>query len=154
MTLAHNMLIRALNCIYLQAPFIPTKLVPDFVTFMHAWIVSLENHHLGEETKHFPWLEEMIGVKGIMQVNVDQHHEFEPGVKAFTQYVAGLKNGSEQYSGQKVRDLIDGFGQILLKHLADEIVTLVELEKYDTVDWKAFNQRVVKDETANADMVS
>jgi hypothetical protein len=121
---------------------------------MQAWIVSLENHHLGEETKHFPWLEEMIGVPGKMQVNVDQHHEFEPGVKAFTKYVAGLKSGSEQYDGQKVRELIDGFGPILLKHLEDEIGTLVELEQFDKVDWKGFNARIIKDETANADVVS
>jgi hemerythrin-like domain-containing protein len=154
MTLVHNLLIRGLNCIYLQAPFIPAELKPDFINFMHAWTVAIHHHHMGEEEKYFPWLEEDIGIPGCMQTSVDQHHEFEPGLKAFEAYVVAVKEGKEQYDGQKVRGFIDDFAAILAKHLAEEIEALVGLEKFDTIDWVAYNKRVAADAVANADTVS
>ena len=153
MALVHNMLIRSLNCIYLQAPFVPTELLPDFIDFMHGWVIAIHEHHHGEETKYFLWLEEEIGIPGFLQVNVDQHHQFEPGMKAFSTYISALKDGSEKYDAKRVRDLIDGFGEILSKHLGEEIGTLVELKKFDTIDWAAFNKRFTKDAVDNAETV-
>lgn len=43
MALVHNVLIRALNCIYLQAPNIKNpKDITDFLTFMHSWSLFLQ----------------------------------------------------------------------------------------------------------------
>ncbi|EPE31452.1 hypothetical protein GLAREA_12755 [Glarea lozoyensis ATCC 20868] len=154
MALVHNFLIRGLNCIYLQAPFIPAELRPDFIKFMQTWTVTIHHHHMGEEEKHFPWLEEDIGIPGYMQASVDQHHEFEPGLKAFEAHVVAVKEGTEEYDGQKVRDLIDGFAIILTKHLAEEIEALVGLEKFDAIDWVAYNKRVSADAMANTDTIS
>ncbi|EHK97325.1 hypothetical protein M7I_6956 [Glarea lozoyensis 74030] len=137
-----------------RAPFIPAELRPDFIKFMQTWTVTIHHHHMGEEEKHFPWLEEDIGIPGYMQASVDQHHEFEPGLKAFEAHVVAVKEGTEEYDGQKVRDLIDGFAIILTKHLAEEIEALVGLEKFDAIDWVAYNKRVSADAMANTDTIS
>jgi len=67
MALIHNCFIRILNCIYLQAPNVrEEKDIADFIVFMHAWIITIHEHHSNEEKFFFPWLEEDIGVKNYM----------------------------------------------------------------------------------------
>jgi len=62
-----------------------------------------------------------------------QHHAFRPGMRAFLAYVEECEKGNsaERFDSVKFLRLIDSFRPLLLKHLADEIETLLELEKYD-----------------------
>jgi hemerythrin-like domain-containing protein len=146
MALIHNVFIRILNCIYLQAPNVKEeKDISDFIVFTYAWIITLHEHHGNEEKLFFPWLEADIGTKGAMEKNVEQHHVFEPGMSALEAYVVAVKDGKEKYDGAKIVALIDVFGSILAKHLAEEIGTFEELEKLgDKIDWKAWNKKVQK----------
>lgn len=68
-----------------------------------------------------------------MAANVVQHHEFAPGFDIFVTYVKDcLDNKSEErFGADKFRQLIDGFAPKLTLHLADEIPTLLSLDKYD-----------------------
>lgn len=68
-----------------------------------------------------------------MAANVVQHHEFAPGFDIFVKYVKDcLDNKSEErFEAEKFRQLIDGFAPKLSLHLADEIPTLLSLDKYD-----------------------
>jgi hemerythrin-like domain-containing protein len=146
MALIHNVFIRILNCIYLQAPNIKEeKDISDFIIFTYAWIITIHEHHSNEEKLFFPWLEADIGTKGAMEKNLEQHHAFEPGVSALEAYVVAVKDGKEKYDGAKIVALIDVFGSILAKHLVEEIGTFEELEKLgDKIDWKAWNKKVEK----------
>jgi hemerythrin-like domain-containing protein len=146
MALIHNVFIRILNCIYLQAPNVKEeKDISDFIIFTYAWIITIHEHHSNEEKLFFPWLEADIGTKGAMEKNIEEHHAFEPGVSAFEAYVVAVKDGKEKYDGAKIVALIDVFGSILAKHLVDEIDTFEELEKLgDKIDWKAWNKKVQK----------
>jgi len=146
MALIHNVFIRILNCIYLQAPNVKEeKDISDFITFTYSLIITLHEHHSNEEKFFFPWLEADIGTKGAMEKNIEQHHAFEPGLSAFEAYVVAVKDGKEKYDGAKIVALIDVFGSILAKHLGEEIGTFEELEKLgDKIDWKAWNKKVSK----------
>jgi hypothetical protein len=68
-----------------------------------------------------------------MDTNIEQHHAFLPGMQDFLTYVKECRkeNGIEKFDKVKFVQLIDSFGPLLAKHLADEIETLLDLEKYD-----------------------
>ena len=73
MALGHNVIIRGLNSIYRQAPYIGPQEAVDFVAYGKCWHEVLEAHHKMEETVLFPEIEEKTEMKGIMEVNVEQH---------------------------------------------------------------------------------
>ncbi|KUJ16997.1 uncharacterized protein LY89DRAFT_718704 [Mollisia scopiformis] len=142
MCLIHNVFIRIINCIYLQARNVKNdKDVADFAIFMHALCVTIHEHHGNEEKYFFPWMEKTIGVEGFMEKNVDQHHAFNPGLDKFEAYVDALMAKKEKYDGEKVIALIDGFGTTLTDHLKDEVQTFVDLAQYESkIDWKVWNK--------------
>jgi len=156
MALAHNVLIRTLNCIYLQAPNVKLeKDIADFIIFMNSWAIAIHEHHANEEELFFPWLEEYIGEKDYLHKNVEQHHAFAPGLQTFSDYVTALKEGKETYDSIKIRRIIDSFGSILSQHLKDEIKSFEDLEQFgDKIDWKTWNKRVSDTAVKMADMVS
>ncbi len=63
-----------------------------------------------------------------MEKNVEQHEAFAKGLEEFKAYV--FDTDASVYEGKKLRAIIDGFGDLLVQHLRDEISTLLELEKY------------------------
>jgi len=93
MAVVHNMIIRALNSIYLQAPHVQQKDVKDFLAYCYCWYECIDGtsdmmrypvfitwltklaHHRGEEEFLFPKLEAACGEKGLMDANVKQHRK-------------------------------------------------------------------------------
>lgn len=130
MALVHNLLIRGLNAIYLQAPHVQASDERAFLNHAWCWYTNVHVHHSGEESYLFPLLEDMAGIKGVMDVNVEQHHLFEGGVQIMSQYIRNCLDGKEAYDGKKLVSLIDDFGHILAGHLADEIPTLLGLQQF------------------------
>ncbi|KAH8770313.1 hypothetical protein BGZ57DRAFT_1017042 [Hyaloscypha finlandica] len=127
---AHNGMLRALNSIYQQCIFVKEpKDVKDLLLYATFWCDWIHEHHTGEETFLFPQIEEITGVKGLMEVNVAQHHAFMEGLEAFHKYAKETK--VEEYDGLKLKLLIDRFGGKLTKHLTEEIGTLLGLKTYD-----------------------
>lgn len=155
MALVHNIMIRVLNCIYLQAPNVKLDQdAKDFTIFMHALVISIHEHHGNEEKHFFPMLEGYIGNPGWMEKNVAQHHAFAPGFERFEDYVKALQAGTEKFDGAKVIRLVDDFAMILTEHLTDEIATFEELESYgDKIDWKAWSKKVGEIAVQTADTV-
>lgn len=130
MTHLHNMLLRVLNSIYNQAPYVSTPSdIKDFLSLVNHWRDELDHHHLTEEKCFFPAVEAATGLKGIMEANVEQHHLFEPGLEALGKYAT--ETSVEDYDGKKLQAIIDEFGVILSKHLNEEIETLISLKEYD-----------------------
>jgi hemerythrin-like domain-containing protein len=130
MACVHNMLIRGLNAIYLQAPFISPRDEKSFLHFVNVWVLFLDSHHTREEQVYFPLVEELAGKKGIIDINAEQHHAFETGAEKFITYIQACTEGKEPYIGNKIVQLIDGFGPILVEHLEDEIPTLLSLRRF------------------------
>ena len=133
MALAHNGILRGLNSIYLQAMHLPRenlKLIQDFLTYCQCWCESMHHHHDAEETVFFPSIEQISGVRGIMERNVEQHRAFTPGFDLFQEYARTCS--PEHFDGQKIKSLIEGFAEPLARHLYDEIETLRGLDVHNS----------------------
>jgi hypothetical protein len=129
MALAHNIMVRNLNAIYLQASNITSpKDIADFLVFCQTCYEAIHHHHHCEEEFFFPWIEDYTGEKGIMETNMEQHKAFEAGLEKFKEYAYNVT--PETYDGEKLKGIIDGFGPALTAHLSDEIQTLLGLDKY------------------------
>ncbi|KAF2804119.1 uncharacterized protein BDZ99DRAFT_546101 [Mytilinidion resinicola] len=145
MALAHNGILRGLNSIYFQAPYIPREdlvAIRDFLTYCQCWGESMQHHHDAEEEIFFPSIEQISGVEGIMAQNIEQHRAFTPGFDLFQDYARTCL--PKDYDGQKIRSLIDDFAEPLTRHLHDEIETLRGLDKYDSGRVRQAYQRLEK----------
>jgi hypothetical protein len=129
MALAHNVMIRYLNSIYLQATGITDpKDVADFLFYCQSWHGIIHEHHAGEEKVFFPRLHALMG-EDVMEDAVEEHKAFGAGVEEFHSYVSNTK--PEEYDGTKLRSIIDSFAPALLKHLQAEIKKLIDVgEKF------------------------
>jgi hemerythrin-like domain-containing protein len=133
MALAHNGILRGLNSIYIQATHIPREdltTIQDFLTYCQCWGESMHHHHDAEENEFFPTIEEITGVQGIMERNIEQHRAFTPGFDLFQEYSRTC--APKDYDGQKITSLIEAFAEPLARHLHDEIETLRALDVYDS----------------------
>jgi hypothetical protein len=130
MALVHNMAIRGLNSIYLQAPHIQPGDEKAFCRYIGGWYLLLHSHHAGEEAMLFTWIEDKTGVEGIMETNREQHKSFHDAIDEFHIYADAVIAGTEKYDGGKVVAMIDVFGEPLIQHLRDEIPTIVGLRQY------------------------
>lgn len=149
MTNVHNVLIRGLNSIYLQAPHIQPADEKSFCKYIIGWHGRLHSHHTGEERLFFPAIERLSGVKGIMDGNVEQHRVFHDGVDELKACVEHMLNGKTKYDGGKIVAIIDGFGSALTRHLADEIPTILSLKQYGKEKMGPLN-KVVEQEAGEA----
>ncbi|KAF8251619.1 hypothetical protein K440DRAFT_595794 [Wilcoxina mikolae CBS 423.85] len=129
MACIHNVIIRCLNSIYLQAPHVPPSDYADFITYAQHWSGLLHAHHEGEEHFFFPSVEEYTGVKGIMEPNVEQHKAFSVGLDEFDSYLSSITPA--EFSGQRLNEIIDTFAVPLTEHLTDEIPTIMGLKQYE-----------------------
>jgi hypothetical protein len=140
MALVHNCIIRALNSIYLQAPFVPTREHQNFLAYAHATYLGLTMHHDGEEEMFFPELEKRTGEKGIMESNVQGHRDFDKQFDAWGKWLercmasAKDKKEVEQFDASKCRAMMEAFMPPLSEHLADEIPTLLDLRRFPDLD--------------------
>ncbi|KAL2067127.1 hypothetical protein VTL71DRAFT_1551 [Oculimacula yallundae] len=132
MALAHNVMIRGLNSIYLQAPYIKPSDHSSFISYSKCWAENLDEHHEMEENVFFPEIEARTGEKGIMDGTIEQHHAFMPGLEAFKAYLLTSCSKPSTFSGTHLNSLIDSFAPSLTTHLADEIPSLLALSRYGT----------------------
>ena len=66
----------------------------------------------------------------LMNTNKDQHESFQSGLHAMQQYITASLQDVQAFEHVKLLGLIEGFGSLLREHLADEILTLIELRTY------------------------
>lgn len=128
--MVHNIIIRGLNSIYLQAPTISNADEKAFLQYISVWQRFLHLHHSHEEDHLFDAIEQIVGEKNLMDDNVHQHHVFEAGVTEFKAFVDECLAGKRQYDAVEVIRIIDGFGSALVQHLQDEIPTLIALRRF------------------------
>ncbi|KAF9530556.1 hypothetical protein CPB83DRAFT_850540 [Crepidotus variabilis] len=140
MALIHNVFIRHLNSIYYHAPLVRKGDEQAFVGYCLAFTELIHDHHNGEETIIFPFLQEKFDMK----VNVDQHAKFTTFLEALDVYLAEVQTEKQTYDGNKIRELVEAFGDILVEHLHDEIPTLSP-ERLSTYDKKDLDSMIAKE---------
>jgi len=138
MTHIHNTLLRGLNSILRQAPYIADASkqsyveqdVKDLLFFVLAWCKTLLHHHDSEETTFFPLVEEMTGIIGLMDDLEVDHEEFHEGVLALRMYAEQLADKPLQYRWTTMKRKINSFAPALVNHLHAEIDFLLCMEKF------------------------
>ena len=137
----HNCLIRGLNAVIQQAPYIPTSVSPayrpqdvkDLLFYVASWVRTVEHHHHTEETTMFPAIEEFAGEPGLMEGPKHQHEEFTPGLEKLLAYAQETKPEDYRWEGGGgMKDIIDGFTEPLTRHLFDEIDVFLGVGHLDT----------------------
>lgn len=132
----HNVIIRGINSIYLQAPYIKsatessTTNISDFLFFIKCYCDLVELHHSAEENFLFPSIAKLAAQPDIFTKSVDQHHAFSAGLHRLHEYAITTK--ADAYSGAKVQEIVDSFAPTLQQHLADEVGELLELKRLDS----------------------
>lgn len=132
----HNLLLRGLNSIYLQAPYVKDpKDIADLLFYTHAWAATVHHHHSVEESHFFPKMEALAkdaGLEGCsMETNLEQHHAFEKGLEETNKWVEDVRAGKQEYDSKKLVNYIDSFAPTLTQHLHDEIDTLIKMDGCD-----------------------
>ena len=141
MAIVHNAIIRGLNAIILQAPYVAVYQGEDFIGYARSWFEFVHDHHLAEEELLFPTIEKAIGICGIMEENVEQHQAFETGLKLFDEYLSTATGTT--FNGLKLNSIIDSFAPCLINHLGDEISSIMGLARFDAqIDMAAISQDV------------
>jgi len=125
MTLIHNVFIRCLNAMYEHAVSIPASSadVTPFAGYALALVALIQDHHHGEENIVFPLFQTKFPVE--MQKNLDEHKGFLEGLDALEEYLKAvyIKKKDVEWDGEKVRKLIEAFGDGLVQHLHEEVST-------------------------------
>lgn len=125
----HNIFIRAVNSIYLQAPFIKVPSdVEDMLFYTKTLTFTIEAHHDGEEKFLFPGLVTCSGDPTIMIVNQAQHAAFHDALARLTEYCETV--ATADFSAVEFKRLIESFANDLFAHLRDEIPTILALKTF------------------------
>lgn len=90
MAVFHNLLLRSLNTIYLQAPSVKDRDKKAFIGYAYCWYDAIDAHHAGEEKEFFPWIEEAAGEPGIMDANIEQHSEYDLLLNRYLSSISSL----------------------------------------------------------------
>jgi len=140
---AHNVIIRGLNSIVQQAPYVPdstaahgynAKDVKDLLFFVQAWTKMVNHHHWVEESFIFPEIEKFSGKTGIMEEPLHQHELFHPGMERLLAYATTTKPNEYRWEGAGgMKDIIDSFSTYLTDHLHAEIEVFLGLKDLDSV---------------------
>jgi Hemerythrin HHE cation binding domain len=130
MAFSHNAILRGINCIYLQAPNVKkSEDIEDLLFLTRLWTKWLMDHHKIEEDRIFPGFEKVVGKPGLLNANVEQHHVFSGGLEDLLAYATSTL--PKDYSGERLRAIINSFSEPLCTHLHEEIDTLLNLRSYD-----------------------
>jgi len=144
MAMIHNVILRAINSIHQQAPYVPLAQQNAFVRYNTVVFGALSHHHDNEERFFFPELDELLGTKGFAQSAVEQHHAFEAGAQDYKAWLDKVEAKQAPYHAEKLRSLLDGFMPILRQHLVDELELLLDLKSLDSDRLATFAQEFQK----------
>lgn len=149
MAQAHNILIRGLNAIVLQAPHVPDSSSPDYIeqdvkdllSYTNSWIKMVHHHHGVEEDYMFPEVDVILGRQGVMAEPKGQHELFHDGLDRLTAYTTETKPSTYKWEGKGgMKEIVDTFAKHLADHLHAEVEYLLTLEEIGDAVAQAFNK--------------
>jgi hemerythrin superfamily protein len=136
MTYVHNVIIRGLNAIVQQAPYVKAynkKDVEDLFFYVSSWVKMVEHHHWTEESFIFPEIEKFSGKPGSMDDPKYQHKLFHGGLErllAYTQVTNPQNYRWDEPGGMK--EIVDSFSKDLMDHLYAEVDIFLAMKGLDS----------------------
>ncbi|CAG8960443.1 hypothetical protein HYFRA_00008162 [Hymenoscyphus fraxineus] len=143
MATTHNTIFRALNAICHQALDIHpgTQDAADFLAYCSVVFEFMHHHHIMEEKHYFPDLEKIIGIKGLMDRNIEQHLQLETHVAKLMKYAETTHR--DHYDGQHLLAMITMMARLYEVHMHEEIGTILELHsKIGSADLKSVDAKM------------
>lgn len=159
---SHNVIIRGLNAIIQQAPFVSTsngytaKDVKDLLFYVHSWVKMVNHHHWVEESFIFPEIERFSRKAGLMNDPKHQHELFHEGMEQLLTYSSMTEPQGYRWEGQRgMKEIIDSFSQHLTNHLYAEIDVFLAMKDMDSIGLrKTWNQgEALAKQTGNVGML-
>lgn len=138
---AHNTILRGLNAILQQGPYVPDSSsadhkaqdVKDFLFYIASWVKMVHHHHEVEESFLFPELEKVSGRPGLMDDPKHQHEMFHDGMVRLEAYTEATSSDEYRWEGQGgVKEIVDSFSKALTDHLYAEIDVCLALKDMDS----------------------
>lgn len=123
--LTHNVIIRALNSIWLNAPLVLPGDEPDFVGYALACLLFVREYHRAQEEIVFPHLQSKLD----MRSNVVDHLAFEAPLTQFESYLERVRDGAEKYDLETVLARRNEVGNIMVQHFHDEVCPIARLNE-------------------------
>lgn len=132
MALTHNTIFRALNAIYTQAIFVTagSQEAADLLIYCTIVFDFIHHHHILEETLYFPEIDNAVGVPGLMDSSLEEHRKLDEGLESFRKFAETTRK--DQYSGEKLRGILDSFAADFEAHMHAEIAVILNL--HDKID--------------------
>ena len=135
----HNMILRGLNSIIRQVPYISDATrtdfdeedVSDLLFYIHAWIRALQKHLDTEETTFYPLVEKAMGVEELMDELSEQHEEFHEHLTKLAAYVIQMRKVPLYYRTAALQALLTKLARPLVHHLYDEIDFILSMSSFD-----------------------
>lgn len=164
MSHVHNTLIRGLNAILQQAPYVPDASTPatynpkdvaDLLFYVRCWCEMVNHHHDVEEAFIFPEFEKFSGQPGLMEDPRHQHSLFHGGMERLLAYATATKPDEYRWIGQVgdgMKDIIDSFSKALTDHLYAEIEVLLGLGHLDSAGLRETWDKAEKIAQANGNL--
>lgn len=123
LALSHNVILRALNSVWLNAPLVAPEDVQDFAGYGLACASMIRmTHQELQENVIFPRLQETQNQKVDMRANVVQHLAFEKPLDAFERYLRDVHDEKQEYDSEKILCLRAELGIKLVDHLHSEVL--------------------------------
>ncbi|KAF2217319.1 hypothetical protein CERZMDRAFT_109068 [Cercospora zeae-maydis SCOH1-5] len=124
MELFHNSFRQTWNIIYSAcvSNTRPSGLsIRQFLALCSQFCHHLTMHHTIEEQHIFPVLAKKMGFFSPKEHALKQHQGIHDGVEALEEWVQEVKEGSREFRLKDLKVVLDGFGEVLWKHLEDEV---------------------------------
>ena len=118
LALTHNVVIRALNTIWLNAPLIQPEDETAFAGYALACVGMIKWHHEMQERILFPLLQLKLMD---MRKNMAQHIAVEGRLGEFEKYLIRVRDKVEKLDADRVLEMRRGFGGLLVQHFHDEV---------------------------------
>lgn len=158
MVKAHNLLLRGLNSIYLQAPYVSIPAdIKDFFIFCRAWIHTVTVHHSYEDRIFFPDIIKLTGREDIVSGEQELHRVLHEGLERFEDWIRGVEADMQKWdwAGENgLKAVLDSFANTFVRHLREEVDMLRSLKDYDSQQlldaWNHTEDEVIKTVTKDA----
>ncbi|KAE8161322.1 hypothetical protein BDV40DRAFT_313281 [Aspergillus tamarii] len=150
---AHNVIIRGLNAILQQAPYVPIATdehfkaqdVKDLLSYVQSWAKMVHHHHWVEETCMFPEIDKFTQRPGFMDDPMHQHELFHDGLENLLAYSSGTTPEEYRWKGADgMEKIFDSFSKDLTDHLYAEIDVFLSMGDYDSAGLKKIWEKAEK----------
>jgi len=110
--------------------------IKQFLATGQQFCQHLHIHHTIEEQQVYPVLAKRMPAFRRELELLTQHKQIENGLDGFQAYLDACSSGERELRLNELKELMDGFGEVLWAHLADEVRALGanHMREYWTVD--------------------